>query len=188
MGRSCGASRSFRRDRRALRPRPRGAAIGPPSSTIEPTPPPASRSSPGASEQPAILMLSREPAGGPRLRDSRSAACGAPARRSRGRHDYHRPSSRVDNTVRVRRRPQPAVEDDPHERTAAVDASRRQQRIVGEYGSGADADRVHFGAFAVDAAVRRLTGEPRARPGRRRHATVKAERDLHGDERSALLA
>ncbi len=97
--------------------------------------------------------------------------------------DYHR--SRVERREHPGRgrNPQPPVEQDPRQRAAPMELARRQQRIVGEDGPGADRDRVDLGAHGVRVPQRIVRADARALPRLRRHAIVEARRGFHDDER-----
>ena len=90
-------------------------------------------------------------------------AIGVPGHRRSSGYDYDRAGIQGREHPRRWRRAEPTVEDDPDERPHAIDATRGEQRIVGEDGAGPDAERVDLRAFPMDASVGRLSRQSASR-------------------------
>jgi len=101
-------------------------------------------------------------------------------------HDDDRPGVRCREHPRLRRGPQLAVEDHPHQRPFAIGPACGQQRIVGQDRSDPDANGVDFGAHALGVAVGLRRSEHGPTPGRLRNAPIHAGRGLQRDERPPL--
>ena len=114
-------------------------------------------------------------------------AIGVPGHRRSSGYDYDRAGIQGREHPRRWRRAEPTVEDDPDERPHAIDATRGEQRIVGEDGAGPDPERVDLRAFPMDASVGRLSRQSGPHAWRGGNLRVETERHLRRDERTPML-